>query len=651
MHKLLASFLIVLTGWTLSSHVMVLSGQSLQKLIIIAPFVICSLAFIYHLLPKLAHVPYSTKELRPNIVGFIGENNASLAICVCLCLTPIVLYLSWFAFWAVSTSILTYCICLRWEFDSSSVYEIEKPKRWERAVVLCLSVAAVVLTLSVVRSDLDDAFYVAVASFASGNPSQPLLAFDPMHGDAGLPLIFASYRFASFELLAGAVAHLLGIPAMDVIYKLLPPLWAIFSVLCIFLLAQEYMPKRWLLLGIVTFLLIVILGESHRAPANMMFVRMFQGKAVYLSVIVPAIFYLTARYLSSRGTSADLFLIGCSQLTAIGLSNFGMLAAPIAGAGALISNIPVIEKASRKKLWGVLVTLTIPLPYLVAVAVESSWGSAMAQSQSESALQVWTSVFGTHQQYLVGILLLIGPVLARDSITRWRLAVPPLLLFALYLNPWLSNFISKNITTPPVYWRVVWSFPILIFAAASVCIVIDRLIDGKERRFFPAILSAIVIVLLIFSLPLNTLRPGNIDSILSFASRKVNFNDYAVAEKAIQVNGTTHRLLAPDQISGLISRFEVHPKLVSVRGFYLDMLAPAFGHEAYRQRRVLHDFVSGIAENDKELVRTALSSLNVSTIVIPQINERNDVVEFLKSENFQMIEAIKGYSIWCKVLQ
>ena len=381
----------------------------------------------------------------------------------------------------------------------------------------------------------------------------------------------------------------------------------------------------------------------------MMFVRMFQGKAVYLSVVVPAIFYLTARYFSTRGTSADLFLLGCAKLTAIGLSNFGMLAAPIAGVGALISNIPAMEKAS-KKLGGVLVTLAIPLPYLVAVAVESSRGSSLVQLQSESAAQVWTSVFGVNQQYLVAILLLSGPVLARDSITRWRLAIPQLLLLVIYLNPWLSNFISKNITTPPVYWRVVWSFPILIFAAASVCIVIDRLIDGKMRRIYPAILSAIVLGLCVHSLPFYTLRTENIGLLQDFAGRKVQVNDYAVAEKAIRINRNARRLLAPDQIAGVISRFEVHPKLVSVRGYYLDMLAPAMGREAYRQRIALHGIVSGTTENDKTIIRKALSSLNVSTIVMPRNNENDDIVKFLKSENYQMIEVINGYSIWSEIL-
>lgn len=651
MHKLLALFLVALAGWTISANLMVLSGQGLRELFFAGPFLVGVFGLFYYRLSMVVHVNGPSLPKESNAVSNIDANEPSNYILFCVCVTPIVLYFSWIFFWGISLSILAYSIFRRGEFGLSSVHEAHKTSGRDWAVVLCTALTAVVLTLWVSRSDLDDAFYVAVAAFTSAHPDAPLLAFDPMHGDTGLPLIFPSYRFASYELLAGAVAHLFGIPAMDVVYRLFPPLWAVASVFSIFLLAREYMPQRWILLGIVTFLLIVVLGESHRAPANMMFVRMFQGKAVYLSVIVPAIFYLTARYFSSRGTSVDLFLLGCSLVTAIGLSNFGMLAAPVAGVGALISNTPLIAKASRKKIWGILVTLAIPLPYLVSVAVDSSWGSSMVQFENESASQVWTSVFGKYQQYFVGILLLIGPVLARDTTTRWRLAVPPLLLFALYLNPWLSNFISQNITTPPVYWRVVWSFPVLIFAAASICILIDRLTERTERRLFLTILSAIVVGLYILSLPFNTLRARNIGLTQGFASRKVDANDYAVAEKSIQINGYSHRLLAPDHIAGLISRFELHPKLVSVRGLYLDILAPAFGPLVYRQRRILRDFVSGTFEHDKENIREMLVSLDVSTVVISGKNVNNYTIYILGAENFHIIEKINGYLIWKKDIQ
>ena len=469
---------------------------------------------------------------------------------------------------------------------------------------------------------------------------------------------FPGYRFASFELLAGAIAYLLGIPAMDIMYKALPPLWAVTSVFCTFLLAQELMPKRWLLLGAIALVLVVILGETHRAPSNFVFVRMFQGKAVYLSVVVPAIFYLTARYFSARGTLADLFLLGCTQITGIGMTGFGMLAAPMAGVGALICNIPILERGRRIKLLGLLVTLAIPIFYLIAagifpevlrsliaVAFNWEWGSSLPPS--EGAFQVWKSVFGPSQQYLVAILLLAGPVLAPDAVIRRRLAIPPLLLFAIYLNPWLADFISSYVTTPDVYWRVVWTFPVLIFLSASVCIIIDWLAQRQGRCFSPAILAATVVGFLVLSLPFHTLRPQNSGLQWDFAGRKIPINDYLVAKKAIHVNGKKGRLLAPDEISGVVSRFEEHPKLVSVRESYL-WRTRAFGMEEYLARSALHRFVSGSPEKDTEISSRALNSLKVATIVMAQKNENEDIIRFLLSEDYRRVVMTNNYSIWSR---
>jgi hypothetical protein len=238
--------------------------------------------------------------------------------------------------------------------------------------------------------------------------------------------------------------------------------------------------------------------------------------------------------------------------------------------------------------------------------------------------------------------------LAGDALTRNRLAIPPLLLFAIYLNPYLSDFISRNITTPPVYWRVVWSFPILIWAAASACVILDRLLEGQKPRLSVAFLSAIVFGLLGLALPFHTLRSDSIGFDFDFAGRKVPAHHYAVAESAIRVNGHGDRLLAPDEISGIVSRFEEHPKLVSVRSLYIDLLAPALGKEAYQERRALHGFVSSSPSKDIETTRVALNSLRVATVVIPETKENEASVQLLKAERFRRIESLNGYVIWSR---
>ncbi len=569
-----------------------------------------------------------------------------MPIAVSLFFVPALLYWSWLAFWFLSVFIL--CACLFSDISRNSQEYLGHNRNLsihETLIVGLFSIAAIILAHAVSRSDLDDAFYVAISAFSSSNPESSLLTADPMLGENDLPLLFPSYRFSSFELLSGALGYLLSVPSMDVYYIYQLPLWIIASIAANFLLTKELIPKHWLMAGVLALFFILLLGETQRSPANFSFARIFQGKAVFVSVVVPTIYYLTAKFFSKQGTNSDLFLLSCCQVASIGLSNFGMLAAPMAGFGAVISNIPLALKGERRRLYAALAVLFIPLPYLIDTALQSK-DSPVFNFGTESADNVWISVFGQHQQYLIGMLLLAGPVLANDTITRWRLTVPPLLMLAIYLNPWLSGFISNHLTTPPVYWRVVWSFPILVFAAVSFCMIIIRVLEKISPKLFSISLFLMILSLTTYSLPLNTLRPENLGPIDGFATWKIPRLDLLVAQKSIDLVTDGGRLLAPDEIAGVVSRFDRHPKLVSTRGLYLDLLKPSIGGDSYENRRVLYDLVVGRVESSDQFVREALLALDVSVIVVSLSNETSHFIRILESNAYTRHEVNHGYVFW-----
>ncbi|KTD58727.1 hypothetical protein Lsai_1334 [Legionella sainthelensi] len=516
---------------------------------------------------------------------------------------------------------------------------------YERAVVGLLLLAWIFLAYAVTRSDLDDAYFTAVAAFSSSHPESSLLAVDPMFGEKKLPLPFPSCRFSSFELISGAIAYLFSVPAMDPYYIYLLPVWLMVVLAATFLLTKEIIPQRWILAGVIAFLFTLLLGEMHRGPANFSFVRIFQGKAVFLSAIVPLIFYFTAKFLSKRGTLMDLFLLGCCQMTSIGLSHFGTLMAPIAGFGALFSNVPLII-SNWKKACLAFAMLLIPAPYLIYIMLQSK-NSPLLNFPLESSTQVWSSVMGIHQQYLIGLLLIIGPILAKNSLMRWRLAIPIFLFFFIYLNPYLSEFISKYVTTPAVYWRISWSFPILIFSAISYALVIDNILEKKPLRHFYVSLWFFIFGLILYSLPYNTLREKNIGPFEGFAVWKVPSNTLGIAMEIITIigdNGTS--LLAPDEIAGVVSRFEKHPRLVNVRGMYLDILKPSFSSEEYSRRIALYNLTLGTISEEERFIEESLKQLNVSIVIIAVDNESSEIVHLLHTAHYKRIKVKSNYAFW-----
>jgi hypothetical protein len=162
-------------------------------------------------------------------------------------------------------------------------------------------------------------------------------------------------------------------------------------------------------------------------------------------------------------------------------------------------------------------------------------------------------------------------------------------------------------------------------------------------------LGAAVLFLLAVSIPFHTLRQDN-DIRWDFAGKKISPDDYEVAQTAISVmDDGVGRLLAPDEISGIVAMFETHPVLVNARSLYIGFLAPAMGEEESTARQLLHGFVSGAAESSPA-VRAALNSLNVATVVTHRSNQQPELELLLEDERFRRAHAVHGYDIWHRSL-
>jgi hypothetical protein len=417
------------------------------------------------------------------------------------------------------------------------------------------------------------------------------------------------------------------------------------------LFTKEIVPRYWLLSGVITFLFTLLLGEAGRSPSYLSFAYLYIGRAVFLTIMVPTIFYLTTRLFSERGTKADLFLLACCQIASIGISSTGMIIGPLAGFGALMSNIPLIISGERKKLYYAFATLFIPLPYLISIVLSDT--TAMLNFDIESTSNVWITTFGPRQQYLVGFLLLAGPVLAKDMVTRWRLTVPPLLLFVIYLNPLFSEFISKYVTSPSAYFRVVWSFPVLIYVAVSFCMIVVGLFAGKSRRLISVVLSVFALCMIIYTFPYHALRSHFFQG-EGFATWKISSAHLIVAQKAMEVskamevNYNGGKLLAPREIAGVISRFEEHPPLILTRGLYYGYYQRLLGTEKAYKRLLLWNFVIGNSPLRTDQIRSAINELDVSVIVFQSEYETDFALNILEIEGFTQQASINGYTIWAR---
>lgn len=635
MSRSLAFILIFLAGWTLASNLVILSGGSLETLMLAGPGCMALLCAVFFFLPGNRTTLAPAGDLSPSDPAR-PQTKLFVLLAMAAC---VLLSINWYGFWALSVAILTLHCLIASRHESAALSVAPVIGRADHWVIFLTMLCAAGLALAINRGDADDAFYVGVAAFTHKHPYAPLLAVDPMHGEPSWPLLFPSYRFASYELLAAALAKLFGMAAMDVMYRVLPPLGAAFVIASTFFLCRQLAPHRWLLVGLVAVALGLVLGENHRSIGNFMFVRIFQGKSIYVSALMPLIFALTFRCSSQEGNARDVMLLACAQLAAIGLSNFGMLAAPMAAGTALVASALTAPRERYPRLAAMACTLLIPLPYLLYVAMAAHGGGDLPSAE-EPAPAVWVGVFGSRQQYAVALLLLTAPALARDSRTRAWLAVPPLILLGVLLNPWLDHFISQDITTAPVYWRVTWCFPIFIYMAWSIYAI------GRELRLSSThfLLGAMTATLLAWSLEFSVLRAGNGVS-WHLAGRQIPAADYSAAKQTLKLAENKARILAPEPVSSVIARFEDHPRLALVRDMYLPMLQASVGEATMAQRLRLRDFVNGsFQERDTTAIFSALRELDVGTVVTNAGESPTN--RLLTTDDYTLIDTVGPYAIW-----
>ena len=159
-----------------------------------------------------------------------------------------------------------------------------------------LAAACVVVTLISHRPDADDAFYVNVAVAMVDAPGRALLSKDTMHGVSGLPLPLPVYRVHSYELLNGALAYLTGIPAIYSFHWLSAAFAALLVPLAHARSSGSSPRSRWLATVATLVFILIAAGETHRWYGNFAFVRMWQGKAIFLVVFMPLVYAYALRF-------------------------------------------------------------------------------------------------------------------------------------------------------------------------------------------------------------------------------------------------------------------------------------------------------------------------------------------------------------------
>jgi len=639
--RLLDGFVIFFGCWTLFCNVCVFAGVPFRLFRLLVPVPVLAAACLVVLIPRLSRWQWGRPLDEAGFTSFRWPPVGRLL----LPLAAMVLYKfgagespGLWVLLVVVVAALTFATDAEPALKPCGEQPVPRKARW---VVLGLAICAVCLTLVSDRQDRDDANYVNLAVTAQDHPDWPLLAFDGMHGEEDLRINQLIHRPQSHELLTATVSSWTRLPTLAVYYFVLPCFFAFWTVIAHWVTVSRYLRGWWAVCGLsVTLLVLISWGEQHYGFGNFAFVRMYQGKALLVSIVLPALFYYVPAYLAAPSAGKWL-LLGLCQVAGMGFSSTGMALAPLSAGVLLLCSLRPSVGSIRRIAVGLLASLP-PLLVCGLLLLEMRQGGGLRHS---GIVLPPRAVLGLGFRRDLVLLTLFGLPLFRRRAGWGLLGFYPLAAVLFILNPVVSGVlqhVAKNLS-----WRLVWCvpFPLLFGLFCGQVASSSERLGGRRRG--PVIAAGLVLLFLIDG-PW-TPAPGNGAQLDLPPRYKMPQEAYRAACGVVEMSGEDTFVLAVPDVAEILPRLHHAPRLVAVRDIYVDNLWAEFGPEEASLRRKLLLSLRGIRGKGFPPRATieGIRTLGVNLVVTYRaVGTTPPLLRLLQEAGFDEVETIGPYTIW-----
>ncbi|SFD94795.1 DUF6077 domain-containing protein [Blastococcus tunisiensis] len=364
-----------------------------------------------------------------------------------------------------------------WTWLATAPLVVAATVRWLRPVLagipaaspwppLALALGAAVGSLLVVRPDLDDASYVVRSTWIAAHGD--VRVGDVLFSDGAWPGLAAQTPYLpSIEALLGWVARVSGLSAGTVVYVLFPPVVAAGAVWALWMLLRAWGVRRPGACLALAGVFLVFGGATAASWGNLHLGRIWQGKVVFLALVVPLLYAVVAalwKVEGERARRAALLVTALLGVASVGLTPAAIFVVPgvvlVALVPGLLARRPALAGAAFAAGAG---------PALAAGAVTVLAGEARGIGLVDAAAAgPWAKVLGTGIPAAVvvvaAVVVLLGGLWPRwwsgaDAAGRWTAAaaVGAGLLIAV---PVLYDVAVAVMGTDAIAWRLTWIVPV-----------------------------------------------------------------------------------------------------------------------------------------------------------------------------------------------
>ena len=498
------------------------------------------------------------------------------------------------------------------------------------------------------RPDADDVSYVSRAVHAEQRDG-PFATRDTVYGDELYALTGGrpTTPMTAVEPLIGVLALLTPFTSPTVAYLVVGPAVAALAVLALWRLLRTLGAPSPALATFGAAVFLALNGDRHASFGNFGFVRSWQGKAIFVAVIVPLIWHYALAFGRGEGRKPLLGLFA-ANVAGVGLTTTAYLVAPTITCAALVCSVR--GPGVRNRLAVGVSTLAYPVLILVAARVEAlpaptrDWepGTALGVVAAPlgglaASLQVGLQALGdafdrgsadvlhAHWDRILGdglpMVVAVGSMLTAwafvgDRAGRLALAAVPGVLMLLYLNP-LAAQLSLSATSfeqaGASWWRSVWVAPVP--AAVGIVVSSPGLLSGKRMRGLVGTVVPLAAALAMLVGGTSVLSSANAGTRMGPPQWDVDPLARAAADRVLEIQQRDGVVAAPQEVGEVLALMtsHAHPLIVRELIYAAPVLRPPSQGD---NRFVVHSaIVNGLDLENRQRFQAAIAALEPLVVV------------------------------------
>jgi hypothetical protein len=469
---------------------------------------------------------------------------------------------------------------------------------------LAWGVGLAVLSLFIVRPDTDDAQYVHLSGWIAANGRFPLR--DIMFSDQHLPSLFFP-PLSSYEALIGTFARGIPVSVPDLVYLGVVPVASFAAVLALWRLLRTW---RVPLIGLALTVAVVFLlydARGHWMPGSYFIGRNWQGKVLYVTILIPVALSLLADY-SARPSRRGLLLLGAAGIAGVGLTTTAIFTLPVLAVACLI---PALRAHPRTALTGMLATSAYPLAMgALTLALGGRNPDEYTDSQT-TPLYLMHHAYGKEQFAALALFaILAGAIAIPRRRAAQMVAVTSLALAVMYTNG-VPDTLFDFTGLGRVLWRMTWLMPVAALLGTLVVRLVPSRLPLLARGAIPA---AACVLMLLVGVPIWA--PAARGSLASHPAWKLWSHDARAAKAILAQAPPAPRVVAPHTPSQALLAVSGTVTIVNPLDRYTKALKQFHPHGKVKQRVVLEHFVKqglGVItqKHPERYIRHALRLLRV----------------------------------------